>query len=83
MPGGGDYDNENSIGKHITFVYPYGATLYVVKPSVPVLSSGKTVKQVKAMNIDKISLAIWFVPNWAEPEYDLYFQNTPVKTTNN
>jgi len=42
VPGGGDYDNENSIGKHITFVYPYGATLYVVKPSVPVLSSGTT-----------------------------------------
>ena len=37
----GDLDPENPVSQSLCFVYPYGATLHVVKPSIPVLSSGK------------------------------------------
>ncbi|XP_063680578.1 intraflagellar transport protein 52 homolog [Bolinopsis microptera] len=42
VPGVSDYDNESTLGQCLTYVYPYGATLHVVKPSVPVLSTGST-----------------------------------------
>lgn len=39
VPGSSDVD-KNELGNSLSFVYPYGATLNVVKPAVSVLSSG-------------------------------------------
>ncbi|XP_061418542.1 intraflagellar transport protein 52 homolog [Lethenteron reissneri] len=40
VPGAGDDENGSHISQGLTFVYPYGATLNVMKPAVAVLSTG-------------------------------------------
>ena len=48
-------------GQCLTYVYPYGATLHVVKPSVPVLSTGKITLDL----VPSFLMTFWIYQIWA------------------
>jgi intraflagellar transport protein 52 len=78
--------HQASEDEHLTFVYPYGATLSVEKPAVPILSSGhisyplnRPVCAVYTSKLDKGRVAVVgsvhiFEDNWLNKEENSKFQ---------